>query len=127
MRLLGSAKAGFIAAGAILLSVCELAAGQMVPLPAHPNTINTPRGLLTPPAESLVHNATQLNRGRYLAAAGDCLSCHVRDGGQPFAGGLGLNTPFGVIYSANITPDRDTGIGAWTSAQFYGAMHNGVG
>ncbi len=46
------------------------------------------------------------------------MSCHLRDGGQPFAGGFGLNTPFGLIYSANITSDRQTGIGDWTSEQF---------
>ena len=55
------------------------------------------------------------------------MSCHLRDGGEPFAGGLGLNTPFGVIYSANITPDRETGIGSWSSDQFYHAMHDGKG
>jgi mono/diheme cytochrome c family protein len=70
-------------------------------------------------------HAVQLNRGRYLVAAGDCISCHLREGGEPFAGGLGLNTPFGVIYTSNITPDKDTGIGGWTADQFYRAMHDG--
>ena len=54
------------------------------------------------------------------------MSCHFRDGGEPLAGGLGLKTPFGVIYSANITSDRETGIGTWTSDQFYHAMHDGI-
>ncbi len=61
------------------------------------------------------------------ACVGDCLSCHLAPGGQPFAGGLGLNTPFGVIYSANITSDVKTGIGNWTPDQFYAAMHDGKG
>jgi mono/diheme cytochrome c family protein len=55
------------------------------------------------------------------------MSCHLREGGEPLAGGLGLKTRFGVIYSANITSDRETGIGAWTSNQFYTAMHDGIG
>jgi mono/diheme cytochrome c family protein len=65
-------------------------------------------------------------QGRYLATAGDCISCHTRPGGQPFAGGRPLNTPFGVIYSANITPDPKTGIGAWTERQFERALREGI-
>ena len=64
--------------------------------------------------------------GQYLVRVGDCLSCHLVAGGKPFAGSLGLNTPFGVIYSANITPDANTGIGTWTADQFYRAMHDGI-
>jgi mono/diheme cytochrome c family protein len=94
-------------------------------LPAHPSTAITPQSLLATPIDDQQANAAQLNRGRYLVAAGDCLSCHVREGGEPFAGGLGLNTPFGVIYTSNITPDKDTGIGAWSADQFYRAMHDG--
>jgi mono/diheme cytochrome c family protein len=74
------------------------------------------------PAEA---RSSQVEQGRYLAALGDCESCHNRPGGQRFAGGLPLNTPFGVIYSANITPDRDTGIGSWSADAFYRAMHQG--
>src|SRR5580658_285843 len=65
-------------------------------------------------------------QGRYLAAAGDCISCHTRPGGEPFAGGRPLHTPFGVIYSANITPDPKTGIGAWTERQFERALREGI-
>src|ERR1700744_2373083 len=97
----------------------------LVPLPAHPSTDVTPPALLPPPVDGSNPDAAQLNRGRYLVAAGDCLSCHLREGGEPFAGGLGLNTPFGVIYTSNITPDKDTGIGGWTADQFYRAMHDG--
>jgi len=53
------------------------------------------------------------------------MSCHLRPGAEPLAGGLGLNTPFGVIYSSNITSDPETGIGSWTTEQFYQAMHAG--
>ena len=71
-------------------------------------------------------NADLIRRGRYLTIAGDCASCHTRRGGRPFEGGLGLETPFGVIYSANLTSDRDNGIGTWTPEQFYRALHDGV-
>jgi mono/diheme cytochrome c family protein len=115
--------------GSTLAIICAagVAVSQMLPLPAHPSTAVTPRGLLSQNIDDSTPNAAQLRRGQYLTAAGDCLSCHVRAGGEPFAGGLGLNTPFGVIYTANITPDRDTGIGAWSSDQFYRAMHDGKG
>lgn len=68
-----------------------------------------------------------VEQGRYLAAAGDCVACHTRPGGAAFAGGRALDTPFGVIYSANITPERDTGIGAWTEAEFARALREGMG
>lgn len=71
-------------------------------------------------------NADLIRRGRYLAIAGDCASCHTRRGGRPFEGGLGLETPFGIIYSANLTSDRDNGIGDWTQDQFFRALHDGV-
>ena len=58
-------------------------------------------------------------KGKYLAAAGDCASCHTAEGGEEFAGGLPIDTPFGRLYSSNITPDADTGIGGMTSAEFY--------
>jgi mono/diheme cytochrome c family protein len=69
---------------------------------------------------------SDIARGRYLVAAGDCAACHTADGGQPFAGGRAIPTPFGTIYSTNITPDADTGIGHWTSDDFYRAMHEGL-
>jgi mono/diheme cytochrome c family protein len=67
-----------------------------------------------------------IDQGRYLVAAGDCISCHTRPNGEPFAGGRALNTPFGVIYSANITPARPAGIGAWTEQQLARAMREGI-
>jgi mono/diheme cytochrome c family protein len=116
-NLIGSAVA--------ILGVAGLAVGQMRALPAHPSSAVTRLGVLAQSISDSTPNAAQLRRGQYLVAAGDCLSCHLRDGGEPFAGGLGLNTPFGVIYTSNITPDRATGIGAWTADQFYRAMHDG--
>jgi mono/diheme cytochrome c family protein len=66
-------------------------------------------------------------RGAYLANAGDCIACHTAKGGKPLAGGLMMNTPFGAISTPNITPDKATGIGAWTDEQFYRAVHDGIG
>lgn len=71
-------------------------------------------------------NAALLKRGRYLVIAGDCVSCHTRDGGRPFNGGRGLNTPFGVIYSPDITGDTQTGVGGWNTDQFFQALNNGI-
>jgi mono/diheme cytochrome c family protein len=68
---------------------------------------------------------TNIQRGRYLANAGDCISCHTVKGGKPYAGGYPVETPFGTIYSSNITPDVVTGIGNWTADDFYRSMHEG--
>jgi len=96
------------------------------PLPAYATWALTPSALLSAPIPDSTPNAAQLRRGQYLVAVGDCMSCHLRDGGEPLAVGLGLKTPFGVIYSANISSDKDTGIGNWTAEQFYRAMHDGI-
>ena len=69
---------------------------------------------------------TVVQRGEYLARAGDCVSCHTASGGAPFAGGLRIDTPFGYMLTPNITPDAETGIGRWSSADFYRAMHDGI-
>jgi mono/diheme cytochrome c family protein len=69
---------------------------------------------------------TQIERGRYLAITSDCLSCHTVPGGQPFAGGRPIETPFGDIVAPNITPDLETGIGAWSDDAFDAAVRKGV-
>lgn len=69
--------------------------------------------------------SSAVSRGEYLTRAGDCASCHTAKGGKPFAGGRPVATPFGTIYSPNITPDKDTGVGTWTEQDFYNALHNG--
>ena len=66
-------------------------------------------------------------RGRYLALAGDCTACHTIDPAKQMAGGEAVPTPFGAIYTANITPDRATGIGSWSDDDFLSAMQRGVG
>jgi mono/diheme cytochrome c family protein len=69
----------------------------------------------------------QIQRGAQLAALGDCTTCHTAPSGKPFAGGLPVKTPFGTLYSTNITPERDTGIGAWSEDAFRRALREGVG
>lgn len=68
----------------------------------------------------------RIERGRYLAIAGNCASCHTTAGGAYMAGGVSFPTPFGTIYSTNITPDADTGIGNWSGSQFLNSMRHGV-
>jgi mono/diheme cytochrome c family protein len=115
---------------AVIISILGFSSPAMsqapISLPAHPVSGVIPTQLLAEPIADSTPNAAQLRRGQYLVAAGDCMSCHLRAGGEPLAGGLGLKTPFGVIYSPNITSDRETGIGDWTSDQFYHAMHDGI-
>lgn len=77
-------------------------------------------------ARSEQQSFAAVERGRYLTAAGDCQSCHTVENGEPFAGGRPIQTPFGIIYSANITPDHDTGVGSWSADQFYRALHEGI-
>jgi mono/diheme cytochrome c family protein len=71
-------------------------------------------------------DAALVKRGRALAATGNCSDCHTVRGGKAFAGGLPVPTPFGTIYSSNITPDTETGIGRWPEAAFHRAMRSGV-
>ena len=66
-----------------------------------------------------------IERGAYLARAGNCQGCHTPRGAAPYSGGRGIPTPFGTVYSSNLTPDAQTGIGAWTPAEFRRALHNG--
>lgn len=76
-------------------------------------------------AVAVADRAAQLRQGAYLAQAGNCMSCHTALDGAAYAGGRPLATPFGTVYGPNLTPDRDTGIGAWSADDFWRAMHNG--
>ena len=80
---------------------------------------------IEPPAAH-TFDANLVKRGRDLAAIGNCSDCHTVRGGKAFAGGLSVPTPFGTIYSSNITPDSETGIGRWSEAAFRRAMRSGV-
>jgi mono/diheme cytochrome c family protein len=85
--------------------------------------------LLAPskPAPAALVKATeaQIEQGRYLALAGNCMACHTTRGGAPLAGGRRIDTPFGGVYSSNLTPDPETGLGRWTPQDFWQAMHRG--
>ena len=101
MNRFGRALAGLIACTLICFTALSEEPGAPIPSPAE--------------------------RGKYLTDAGNCFSCHTKPGGAPFAGGLAFDTPFGTIYSPNITPDPLTGIGQWTALDLRRAMHEGLG
>jgi mono/diheme cytochrome c family protein len=71
-------------------------------------------------------SADTIAHGKALTEAADCASCHTADPAKPFAGGKRIDTPFGGVYSLNLTPDRDTGLGAWSDDEFYRALRYGV-
>ncbi len=79
-------------------------------------------GHFVPPATD---DPALLARGAYLARAGNCQDCHTPRGAAPYSGGRGIPTPFGTVYSSNLTPDAATGIGTWNAAEFRRALHNG--
>ena len=73
-----------------------------------------------------VYSQATIERGRTLAAIGDCAVCHTTPGGTPNAGGRAMETPFGTIYTTNLTPDADTGLGRWSFSAFQRAMREGI-
>ena len=77
------------------------------------------------PAAEVAATPELLARGAYLARVGNCAACHTTRGGTPYAGGRGIETPFGTVYSSNLTPDAQTGLGNWSAAEFWRALHNG--
>ena len=103
--------------------IAAVAAEEPVPAPAE-NADAQAAADAAPAVDPVVE------RGKYLAAAGNCISCHTRPGGEPFAGGLAFETQIGpiraTIHSTNITPDAETGIGKWTDSDLIKAMHEGV-
>ncbi|WP_081933600.1 cytochrome c [Massilia sp. 9096] len=96
------------AAGAIALAWPRM---QMIPSSSRADWAATPDNIA---------------RGAYLARAGGCVGCHTARGGAAYAGGRALDTPFGRLVAPNITPDRATGIGAWSADDFWNALHNGI-
>lgn len=78
-----------------------------------------------PPEPGWQAPAAQIERGATLARAGNCWACHTARGGEPYAGGRGIDTPFGTVYSTNLTPDAQTGLGRWSAPAFWRAMHHG--
>ncbi len=80
----------------------------------------------TLPSPSATYNPALIAKGAWLAALGNCATCHTADQGSTYAGGRPLPTPFGTIYATNITPDPETGIGNWLPSDFLRAMHQGI-
>ena len=74
--------------------------------------LGDPPDEVAPPAAA---SRASVERGQYLVRAANCLSCHTQRGGEPYAGGRPIETPFGTLYSSNITPDPETGIGRWSA------------
>ena len=70
-------------------------------------------------------SADTLSRGEYLVRAGNCVACHTPRGGSPMAGARAIDTPFGAVYSSNLTPDDETGLGRWSAQDFWRALHYG--
>jgi mono/diheme cytochrome c family protein len=101
----------------VLLVLLVLAAAVFVAM--RPGIL--PHGAAPPNATTQV-----INRGEYLARAGDCVACHTAPGGKQFAGGRAMATPFGNLYVPNITADEETGIGKYTPDEFYRMMHTGI-
>src|SRR5215469_16855854 len=105
--------------GAASFAPIHQAEAQSSPSPqasAPPAETGPTAGQTTPPA----------NKGEYVARAGDCVACHSVPGGKAFAGGLKMGTPLGAIYSTNITPDKDQGIGNYSFEDFDRAVRQGV-
>jgi mono/diheme cytochrome c family protein len=119
--------AGIVGIGVVVLAYevfgprpTDFAAGKRVPLAQYQG--QDPTGV---PAE--LKTASLVERGEYLTRAADCVVCHTAKDGVPFAGGRAFVLPFGTLYSTNITPDVDTGIGTYTDANFLDAVHKGIG
>jgi mono/diheme cytochrome c family protein len=119
-----------VAAVAVAFSVCayvvfgpgptDFAGGKRVASAAYREA--DPTGV---PAE--LKSLSLIERGEYLTHAADCIVCHTAEGGAAFAGGRAFVLPFGTLYSTNITPDVDTGIGSYTDVNFLDAVHKGIG
>jgi mono/diheme cytochrome c family protein len=113
-------SAKLLAACALLLLAASVVGTRLAV--ANDDPADYPAASLTAPTDP----AALIARGKYLVDAADCMPCHSGPNHAPFSGGLVLNTPFGGLASPNITPDPTTGIGKWTDAQFYRAIHYGI-
>lgn len=109
-------KIAALSAAAMLLAAIGIAKSVpywFAPKMSNPPTVN-------------INDPELIAKGEYYARVADCVACHTAPGGKPFAGGLGMQTPMGAIYSTNITPDPETGIGNYSYADFERAVRRGV-
>lgn len=109
-----------IIASLIILGIVALLGAWALALVAGGQGGNRQATLSAPPDQAL------LQKGAYIAVLGDCAACHTAPGGHPFAGGLPISSPVGTIYSTNITPDKQTGIGNYTYGDFERAVRRGI-
>jgi mono/diheme cytochrome c family protein len=106
----------YVAGITLAVAACFYAATSRAPFPPAQLPTDTAPGF----------DRALIARGTELAAIGNCDICHTAEGGDRLAGGRAISTPFGTIFSTNITPDRDTGLGKWSEAAFERAMREGV-
>jgi hypothetical protein len=122
-------------AGLLLLAVMGLVLAALLDLRAPPavdarseivtNVTNAVAATAAPAVTPDPSSADPVARGAYLALAGNCAGCHTARGGAPYAGGRGIVTPFGTIHASNLTPDVETGLGAWDAEAFRRALREG--
>jgi mono/diheme cytochrome c family protein len=118
--ILGAVLIGFLWMVALAPRPTDFAGGPHVALADYHG--EDPTGV---PAE--LKSASLIEQGKYLTQAADCAACHTAEGGAPYAGGRAFVLPFGTLYSTNITPDKETGIGNYSDANFLNAVHKGIG
>ncbi|HVE21689.1 MAG TPA: cytochrome c [Acidocella sp.] len=109
-----------VVAGLVILGVVGLGVAVGAPVAFGGDSGNPSASLPVPITPALIQ------RGSYVAVEGDCAACHTNPGGQAFAGGLPINTPIGAVFTSNITPDKQTGIGSWSYGEFERAVRRGV-
>jgi mono/diheme cytochrome c family protein len=100
------------------------AAETQAPAPASTSPAPTPAA--SAQSAQATFSQARLDYGRYMTLVGACMACHTRPGGQPFEGGLAIDTAFGTLYTPNITPAKDAGIGDFSDADFVRALHDGI-
>lgn len=118
--------AHWLAAQAVAKQAPEAPDSRPLSVPCESDSPLPPHTQSAAPATTESPRQSRVSDGEYLARAGNCLSCHTPVGEKSPAGGRGISTPFGTVYSSNLTPDFETGIGRWTSDQFHAALQQGV-
>ncbi|MDC8785429.1 cytochrome c [Roseateles koreensis] len=114
-------------AGLLLAGACVAALVRLNHLDETPPTATAMAATTTTTTTATLAKPEQIARGSYLARAGNCMGCHTAVGGRPYAGGRAIATPFGSVFSPNLTPDIQHGLGAWSADDFWTALHNGRG